>query len=104
MEALPARQNAAAGGRGFAYQNQLRYVNPHSRFAFKKGGGTYPNLFCAHPPFQIDGNYGFTAGIGELIAGGKLPEDWNGVVKGVKLRGGKTVNAKIQNGKLIPIK
>lgn len=85
-------------------KNQLRYVNPHSRFAFKKGGGTYPNLFCAHPPFQIDGNYGFTAGIGDLIAGGKLPEDWNGVVKGVKLRGGKTVNAKIQNGKLIPIK
>ena len=85
-------------------KNQLRYVNPHSRFASKKGGGTYPNLFCAHPPFQIDGNYGFTAGIGELIAGGKLPEDWNGVVKGVKLRGGKTVNAKIQNGKLIPIK
>ena len=36
------------------------------------------------------------------IAGGRLPEDWNGVVKGIKLRGGKILYAKIENGKLLP--
>ena len=79
-------------------------------------GGLYNNLFDAHPPFQIDGNYGAAAGIAEMllqsheVMDGKtvirilpaLPKAWkSGEFKGFKARGGHTVSAAWENGKVV---
>ena len=88
--------------------NEIRYDG--------SGSGTFPNMFCSHPPFQIDGNFGGSAGLMEMLLQSHvvkddgtrvisilpaIPDEWeSGSFKGLRARGGITVDCSWENGNI----
>ena len=93
------------------YRELLKFVPPdETKENYKNAGGTYPNLLDAHPPFQIDGNFGGAAAVAEMLVQSNgeviellpaLPKAWpSGEVKGLKARGNYEINMRWNAGQV----
>lgn len=100
------------GNRALKLMNkQLSFVPSNVDSIGVHGGGTYANLFDAHPPFQIDGNFGFASGVFEMLArviGDELyllpalPDAWrDGSIEGMRIKGGNTLSLVWRDGELV---
>jgi alpha-L-fucosidase 2 len=103
------------GNRTYKLFKELMKPTIKTDINYGAGGGVYPNLLSAGPPFQIDGNFGATAGIAEMLIQShagfidfipSIPDAWKaqGEVKGLKARGNFTVDMKWKDGKITAYK